>query len=241
MHALSRKCRILYSYIAIIIVIVSTVYFTNRINIETPTTQIISRLKIKLPDPVYSSKISIEEALKRRRSAREYNNEPITLHQISQLLWAAQGITSPNGFRTAPSAGALYPLHVYLGSANVKDLPSGIYRYLPTEHSLELLTTGDLRAPLAVAAFDQSSIKTAAAAIVIAAVYPRTTNKYGDRGSRFVAMEAGHASQNIYLQAVSLKLETVAVGGFDDVIVKKIMNLPSDQSPLYIMPIGRMS
>lgn len=240
MNILDKKWIKIYFFMVVIIVIFSVGYFISRINKATPPIHTIRQLKIKLPEPTYSSKTSIEAALKHRRSVREYTNAPLTLKQVSQLLWAAQGITSKNGFRTAPSAGALYPLQIYLVSANVKNLSSGIYRYLPTDHALEMLVEGDLRAPLADAALEQSAVKSAAAEIVITGIYARTINKYGTRGTQFVFMEAGHASENIYLQAVSLNLGTVAVGGFDDVLVKKAMHLTANQNPLYIMPIGRM-
>jgi SagB-type dehydrogenase family enzyme len=191
-----------------------------------------------LPTPIYKSKTSIEEALKSRRSVREYKEGPITLQQVSQLLWAAQGITSVNGFRTAPSAGALYPLEIYIVSGNVLNLPAGVYHYVPANHALELITAGDGRMDLTRAAQNQDSIKLAVADIVIAANYKKTTVKYGNRGTRYVDMEAGHVAQNISLQVVSLKLGTVTIGAFNNSVVKSVLNLPQEEEPLYIMPIG---
>lgn len=193
---------------------------------------------IKLPAPVYTSATSVEEALLRRRSVREYKNEPISLKDISQLLWAAQGITSEEGGRTAPSAGALYPLEIYLVSGNVTGLAPGVYHYLPADHSLDLIEEGDKRKLLYAGASLQVAVKNAAAVFVITAVYERTTVKYFERGKKYVHMEAGHASQNIYLQAVSLKLGTVAMGAFTDSLVKKILLLPKKEEPLYLMPVG---
>ncbi len=196
--------------------------------------------KMKLPSPVYSSNVSIEQALKTRRSIRHYKNEPMTLQQISQLLWAAQGITSSEGFRTAPSAGALYPLEVYLISGNVRDLLPGVYHYLPQEHVLELVAEGDKRADLAAAALDQNDVKMGAADIVITAVYARTTAKYGSRGERYVHMEAGHAAENVCLQVTSLGLGMVTIGAFDDAKVSALFGLAGREYPLYILPVGKV-
>ena len=195
---------------------------------------------IKLPEPKYDSNTSVEQALFERRSIREYKDTPLTLAEISQLLWAAQGITYPRwGFRTAPSAGALYPLELYVVSGNVNGLPKGIYKYRPQGHELVMIVEGDKRTELCNAALGQSSIKEAASVIVFVAVYQRTTGKYGERGIRYVHMEVGHASQNIYLQAVSLNLGTVVIGAFDDEDVKKIINTGDEEQPLYLMPVGR--
>lgn len=195
--------------------------------------------KIKLPEPKYDSNTSVEQALLKRRSVREYKDTPLTLTEISQLLWAAQGITDPRGFRTAPSAGALYPLELYVVAGNVNDLPNGIYKYRPHEHELAMVVEGDERTELCNAALGQPSVKDAAAVIVFSAVYERTTVKYGEKGIRYVHIEVGHASQNIYLQAVSLNLGTVVIGAFDDEEVKKIINTGDEEQPLYLMPVGK--
>lgn len=166
---------------------------------------------------------------------------PLTLAEVSQLLWAAQGITGPGGKRTAPSAGALYPLELYIVSGKVDGLPSGIYRYAPERHSLQGIAQGDRRRELCDAALGQSSIRTAAAVIVLSGVYDRTTVKYGERGIRYVHMEAGHAAQNIYLQAVPLGLGTVVIGAFRDEEVRKVMKMAERERPLYIMPTGKSS
>ncbi|MEM2842541.1 MAG: SagB/ThcOx family dehydrogenase [Candidatus Bathyarchaeia archaeon] len=186
--------------------------------------------------------MSVEEAIAKRRSIRDYSNEPLTFQQLSQLLWAAQGITDlKTRFRAAPSAGATYPLEVYvvLGSNSVVGLNAGIYHYNPLTHELKLLFEGDFRANLASAALDQRWVKTAPVNIILAAVYERTTRVYGDRGVRYVHMEAGHIGENIYLQATALGLGTVVVGAFSDELVQKVLNLPKEQKPLYIMPVGR--
>ena len=195
---------------------------------------------IKLPEPKYDSHVSVEQTLQQRRSIRNYSDEPLTLAEISQLVWAAQGITSPEGQRTAPSAGALYPLELYLVVGNVNDLEPGIYKYKPEGHELLMILAGDKRDKLAAAALSQSFIKDGAVVMVLVAQYNRTTGKYGERGIRYVHMEAGHAAQNIYLQATALNLGTVVVGAFIDDEVKKIMQLPQEESPLYIMPVGKI-
>ncbi len=194
---------------------------------------------IALPEPRFESQVSLEETLLGRRSVREYADLPLSLEEVSQLLWAAQGITSDWGGRTAPSAGALYPLEVYLVVGSVDNLGVGVYKYQPQEHVLIRMGDGDVRAELASAALRQSFVAEAAVDIVIGAVYERTTRKYSDRGVRYVHMEAGHAAQNIYLEAVALDLGTVTIGAFSDELVMDILDMPESEVPLYIMPVGR--
>lgn len=208
--------------------------------------------EIKLPAPEKDSETSIEEALLERRSIREYKDEPLTLDEVSQLLWAAQGVTDPRGFRTAPSAGATYPLEVYVVVGNVNNLSEGVYKYKPHEHELVRVAEGDKREELCDAALGQRWVEEGAIVIVFSAVYERTTGRYKTpvrdertgasylRGIRYVHMEVGHAAQNVYLQAESLKLGTVVVGAFSDDKVKKIVNMPEEERPLYIMPVGRV-
>jgi len=193
---------------------------------------------IVLPEPVYDSDISFEETLLNRRSARSYSEEPITLQQLSQLLWAGQGITDPTGKRTAPSAGALYPLKVYVVIGNVEGLGPGVYEYEPETHTIIKIKDGDQRQSLAQVALNQESVRQGAIDIVITAVYERTTVKYGERGIRYVHIEVGHAAQNICLQAVALKLGAVTIGAFEDENVLKVLGLPADEAPLYIIPAG---
>jgi len=195
--------------------------------------------RIKLPEPRYESETSVEEALARRRSIRAYSGDNLTREEVSQLLWAAQGITAPWGGRTAPSAGALYPLELYVVVGDVEGIDKGVYRYSPEEHELEKVRDGDIRTELADAALGQECVRDAAIALVFAAVYERTTVKYKERGIQYVHLEAGHAAQNVYLQAVSLDLGTVTIGAFVDSEVKKIMNIGEQEDPLYIMPVGR--
>ncbi len=193
-----------------------------------------------LPEVKRSGGISVEEALASRRSIREYSDAPVALAQISQLLWAAQGITEPDsGKRTAPSAGALYPLEIYLAARNVEGLPQGVYKYDPNDHALNTIKQGDVLPALSVAALGQQAVEEGAAALVFAAVYDRTTQKYGERGIRYVHMEVGAAAENVYLQAESLGLGTVIIGAFDDDEVQNIIGMEEDEEPLAIMPVGK--
>lgn len=195
---------------------------------------------IKLPAPKYDGTVSVERALLSRRSQRDYRPEAVTLEETATLLWAAQGTTALGGFRTTPSAGALYPLEVYLVAGNVDKLPVGIYRYHSKDHALQLLDPRDVRGDLSVASLKQGWMKSAALMLVFTAVAERTTAKYGATGTAYVHMEAGHASENVYLEAVSLNLGTCAVGAMDAERVKKIMKLGDGEEPLYIMPVGRL-
>jgi SagB-type dehydrogenase family enzyme len=194
--------------------------------------------KISLPSPETQSDVSVEQAMSRRRSVRDYAGRQLGLDDVGQLLWAAQGVTSSDGGRTAPSAGALYPLEVYLVAGSVSGLDAGIYRYHPEEHELIPHASGDVRRALARSAVGQAWIVDAAAVLVITAVYERTRSKYGSRTERYVHVEVGHAAQNIYLQAESLGLGTVMVGAFQDRQVKRVLNLPAREAPLALMPVG---
>jgi SagB-type dehydrogenase family enzyme len=194
---------------------------------------------LTLPTPLYDSQTSIEQALQARRSVRAFSPAPLILTEVSQLLWAAQGITHPNGLRTAPSAGALYPLDIYLVVGNVTDLPAGVYHYTPRNHELILISEGDIRQNLFGAALQQSAVKDAAIVLVISAVYERTTTKYDQRGIQYVHMEVGHAAQNVYLQVESLDLGTVFIGAFHEDEVKAILQMSEEEIPLGLMPVGR--
>ena len=187
----------------------------------------------RLPPPEQKGKMSLEEALGRRRSVREFRREPLAERELSQLLWAAQGITHAEGLRTAPSAGALYPLEMYLGTG------MGFYHYEPHGHRLVRLSERDLRVAMRRAALEQEAITQAPAVFVLAAVYERISRKYGAaRTPRYVHMEVGHAAQNVLLEAVSLGLGGVPVGAFNDEALQKALGLPVDQHPLYVIPVG---
>jgi len=190
---------------------------------------------IQLPKVVTKGKMSLEEAISKRRSQRSFSKEELTMEQISQLLWAAQGITQRKGgfsLRAAPSAGALYPMEIY---ALTKD---GVYHYLPEEHMLEVISSHDLRSQICSAALGQSPVSEAALDIIICAVYGRVTSKYGERGKMYANIEAGHIAENIHLQAVALGLASVPIGAFSDERVKSALGLPADCTPLYIIPVG---
>ena len=195
--------------------------------------------RIKLLEPRLDSAVSIEQVLRRRRSTREFSNQPIELSHVSQLVWAAQGITAPETHRTAPSAGGIYALDLYVVAGHVSGLPPGLYRYDLRNHELALLLDGDIRRELSGAALDQSSILQAAAVFGLSAVYQRITSKYGERGVRYAHMEAGHAAQNLLLQAVALDLGAVLVGAFNDAKVKRILALSKQETPLYLIPVGK--
>jgi SagB-type dehydrogenase family enzyme len=195
--------------------------------------------RISLPAPQLDSDTSVERALESRRSRRDYPGRPLTLAELSQLLWAAQGITGDRGKRTAPSAGALYPLELLAVARNVAGLPPGVYRYVPASHELESTGAGEEVPSLLPASLMQQWVEQADAVLVFAGVYERTTAKYGERGARYVHIEVGHAAQNVYLQAVSLGLGTTMVGAFDDETVKRILGLKEEEEPLGIMPVGR--
>lgn len=186
-----------------------------------------------------SGDVSVEEALRKRRSVREYSRKPLRLGEVSQLLWAGQGLTDPRGLRTAPSAGALYPLELYVAIRNVERVPSGVYWYNPLEHKLIRTVQGDVRDELTAAALWQAWIGEGAIVIAFGAVYQRTTVKYGERGIRYVHIEVGHAAQNVFLQAVSLDLKAVVVGAFNDRRVQRILNMSEEELPLLLMPVGR--
>ena len=181
----------------------------------------------------------LESLLQQRRSVRTFSKAPLSLAELGQLLWAAQGITHPQGLRTAPSAGALYPLELYVVAGQVEGLPSAVYRYLPEGHRLLETAPDDRRQALAGATLDQTWLGDAAAVVVFTAIYARTTRKYGERGERYVHMEVGHAAQNLFLQAEALALGTVVMGAFRDSKVSKVLGLPDDTQPMILMPVGR--
>lgn len=187
---------------------------------------------VELPSPRTDGELSLEETLAARRSIRDFTPEELTLEEISQILWAAQGITASWGGRTAPSAGALYPLEVYVATSD------GLSRYLPEGHRAESISTADVREALAEAALGQAAVADAPAVFVITAVPARTEAKYGERAERYVQMEAGHVAQNVLLQAVALGLGGVPIGAFSDQEVAEVFSLEPGEVPLYLIPIG---
>jgi len=194
---------------------------------------------IELPAPRLRGEVSLESALATRRSIRDYGDAPLSPEDVSQLLWAAQGVTAPDGGRTAPSAGALYPLEIFLVAGNVASLDAGVYQYQPPGHTIVRLSAGDRRGPLAGAALGQECLREAAAVIVFSAVFERTKEKYGERTTRYVHLEAGHAAQNVCLQATALGLGAVPVGAFDAAAVHRALDLPAEVRVVYLIPVGK--
>ncbi len=241
------------SITAITTPVTSTEHTTGSNTSTTTTTTVSTRTEyfiigntVYLPLPRQISNVTVEEAILWRRSLREYKDEPLTLTQLSMILWAAQGITDPaRRFRAAPSAGATYPLVLYVvvGDRGVllepgKYLKAGVYRYDVMKHALTLVRDGDLRGELAKASLNQPWVRDAPVDLVLCAVFERTTRVYGERGIRYVYMEAGHAAQNVYLTATALGLGTVVVGAFHDDWVASVVKASKDEAPLYVIPVG---
>ncbi|MBN2541336.1 SagB/ThcOx family dehydrogenase [bacterium] len=193
---------------------------------------------IPLPEPIKDGGVSLEKAISIRRSTRAFKDEPLTIEEVGQLLWAAQGITGEGGFkRAAPSAGALYPMEVYVVAGEVEDLPAGLYHYNVQEHALEQMREGDPRTEFEKVTVNQGMVTDAPITIILTAVYERTTVKYGDRGIKYVWIEAGHIGQNICLQAEALGLGTTTIGAFRDDKIKELLEREKEE-PLYVLPVG---
>lgn len=199
--------------------------------------------KIKLPKPEFKG-IRLEDALIKRRSIREYSKKPITMTELSQLLFSAQGVTGRMHsvlLRTAPSAGALYPFEIYVFINNVETLKNGIYHYSVRDHSIVLIKEGDFRDELMRAALEQEMVRDAGAVFILSAIFDRMRAKYGERGYRYIYMEAGHISQNIYLQATSLGLGSVVVGAFIDDHINNLIGVDGKkEAVIAIHPVGRL-
>lgn len=193
---------------------------------------------LKLPSPERDGNVSIEKALRLRRSVRDFASDPIDLREVSQLLWSTQGVTDSDQRRTAPSAGATYPLDMHLVAGNVDGLAPGVYAYQPETHVVLRTGDGDLRVPLAGASLGQNCVKTCAAIGVLTADYERTTSEYGERGIQYVHYEIGHSAQNFLLQAVGLGLAAVVVGAFREDEVAELLALPDKLTPLYMISVG---
>jgi len=201
---------------------------------------------IFLPPPEDDGDMSVESALANRRSHRSFLDRALSLEQLSQILWAAYGITSPipdnpnlrGGLRTTPSAGALFPLEIYVIIGNVDGIEPGVYRYSAAEHKILQVVYGDVRDELYEAALSQSMVREAPISVFYSAVFERTTDIYGERGIMYVYMEIGHSAQNVYLQVEALGLGTCAIGAFTNDRVRQILHLPDNEEPLYLMPIG---
>jgi len=188
------------------------------------------RPTIELPAPSPGT-VSLDEALATRRSIRQLTDEPLSDAELSRLLWSMQGST-PRGNRTSPSAGATYPIEVYVLTAD------GVFRYRTATHDLEVVSPRDARPRLHREAAGQDSVRDAAAIFVITGVFERTAAKYGERAVRYVHIEVGHVGQNLMLEATALGLGTVPVGSFDDDAAARILGLSADHVPLYLFPVG---
>lgn len=187
-----------------------------------------------LPKLAPKGGMSLLETLWQRRSVRSFSSKTLSDNEISQLLFAAQGISdTQRSLRTAPSAGATYPLETYLVTAD------GLYHYLPDKHALRMLKSGDIRSELSAAALGQNAIREAPAIIIFSAIFERTTGRYRDRGVRYVYIEVGHAAQNVHLMAVALGLASVPIGAFDDAKVARIIGVSQSEKVLYLIPVGK--
>ena len=199
--------------------------------------------KIKLPKPEYKG-MTVEEAIKNRRSVRNYSTKAISKAQLSQLLFTAQGETGKmygQALRSAPSAGALYPFEIYVVVNNVQDVPQGIYHYCVLEHSLEQLKAGDFSGKITDAGLEQEMLGDAGVTFVLSAIFERVRCKYGERGFRYVYIEAGHISQNIYLQSVSLGLGSVCAGAFLDEKVNQVIDVDGrKEAAIYLHAVGSL-
>ncbi len=196
---------------------------------------------IALPKPSLDGKVSLEKAIRQRRTIRDFRERSLSLHHLSQLLWAGQGITDPTTRkRAAPSAGALYPLDIYIlvGENGVEAMEAGVYHYSPKEHSISMTLKGDRRREISSASLSQMWMAKAPVIFIITAEYKRITGKYGERGIRYALIEVGHAGQNVFLEAEALGLGAGIVGAFNDLEVSKVAGLPQKHEPLLIVPVG---
>ena len=192
-----------------------------------------------LPAARTTGPLPLEAALAQRQSRRSFASQPLTAAEAGQLLWSAQGENRAGGGRTAPSAGATYPLVLYLVAGRVEGLAAGVYRYAPQGHRLAAPAPGDARSAVAAAARGQAWVAEAPAIVVIAAEPSRTAARYGARAERYVAMEAGAAAQNLLLQAVALGLGATLVGAFDDAALRAALPLAAAEQPLAVLAVGR--
>ncbi len=225
MHPLSKLC---FGALALLLSVGGGA--CRAASMVTPTAR--EAVDLELPAPRQSSDTALEEAIAARRSVRSFTDEPLTPEQIGQLLWATQGRTDPRGLRAAPSAGALYPLELYV------ILPEGVYRYQPDGHYLTRLYAEDMREVVWQAGLRQDALRDAPATFLFTAVYARTAQRYGDRAPRYIYMEIGHAAQNLSLQAVALGLGSVPIGAMHDEQLQLALHLPADHAPLYLVPVG---
>lgn len=233
------KKRRLGVIVALVLIVVSGVVVAR---FATQTVAVTGGTEISLPAPRHEGELSVEEAIFRRRSIRRFKDEPLTIQEVSQLLWAAGGKTIDGvtgATRAFPSAGGLYPFEIYLVAGNVTGLADGIYRFRWRDHSLRMIKEGDFREALMRASLRQRFVQQAPVSIVWVGDFAKIRRAYRARGvDRYISMDVGGAGQNVHLQAEALDLGTVIVGAFRDEEVRKVLGV-EDQTPLYIMPVGR--
>jgi SagB-type dehydrogenase family enzyme len=230
--------KILFSSLAIIIIISSLLIYSN---MNTVAQSNKPKFEIKLPNPSRTGKMSLEEALAKRRTMRTYLDSAITKQNLAQLLWAAMGATSPQGKRTAPSAGATYPLDLYIVVGNVKDVPQGIYTWSNSSNNLLCQQNGDFRKNIADACHSQEFIIKAPINVIYVANWNRIKPRYEDRSEKYCDQEAGHSAQNLLLEAVTMNCGGCPIGAFDEKSISNILKLDSiNQKPMYIITIGRL-
>jgi SagB-type dehydrogenase family enzyme len=237
-----KKIVLLIILIIVFIAVVSAFYLSEPKKTVYTVTKNANGI-ITLPSPQLTGNISVEEAIQNRRSIRKFSNESLSINNVSQILWAAQGITNKqSSLRAAPSAGQVYPLEIYLiaGTEGVNGLEEGVYHYSPSNNTLEKKINGDLRADLSSIADNQPWVKQAPVNILITGNYQKMIDKYTDKElcTRFVDLEAGHVGENIYLQSETLGLVTVSLGSFNETQLKQLLQLPDNETPIYIFPVG---
>ena len=209
---------------------------------DSSAIEFVDLFTTELPTPTIDGNVSLEGTIHDRRSQRNFSDESLTLQELSQLLWAANGITDESGRRSAPSAGGLYPLSVYVVAGNVEGLPAGLYRFVPDGHKLAKVVEGDFRQLFAEAANNQGMIADAPASILYAADFGVSEPRYGvERAQKYVYIEVGHSAQNVYLQSVALGLGTVAVGTVDESRTRRALAFPENESLVYLMPLGAIA
>ena len=216
-------------------------FWLNKASAKLKATANGEKKKMDLIQPAFDGNMSLEKAIKQRRTVRSFKNKPISNKQFSQLLWSAQGITDDRGFkRAAPSGGALYPSDVYavVGEDCVETFSSGVYHYNPSNHSVTIVTEGDKRKAVAKASLRQMWMADAPVIVVVTAEYDRICRKYGKRGIRYALIEMGHIGQNIFLQSQALGLEAGIVGAFNDEAVADVVGVGKNHEPLVILPVG---
>lgn len=215
--------------------------------LNTLPERLVYEQEIILPPARIKGSVSVEEALNIRRSVRSYKQEALSLEEVSQLLWSAYGVTKAvavdrlrGGLKTAPSAGATYPLELYIYIHNVNGLEQGFYHFIPQGHKLGLLKKGNFANDLAKVCLSQTFIAEAPVSIIYSAVEERTVSVYGKRGKeRYIPMDLGHSAENVYLQAEAMNMGTCAIGAFSDFDLKKLVGMSRIELPLYVMPVGK--